>query len=70
MKEINNVKYTCDDCRWKDICPDEVQSSVKHKCSEFELDTVLSDKYAERLIEQKKKESIAQWNEMISENNA
>ena len=61
---IKIYKYNCSDCRWNFLCSVEEQSKKRNKCVEFELDVVMSDTYADMLIEQNRKAFIEQWNEL------
>ena len=54
-------RYTCDDCKWNFLCPE----GQRRRCSEFELDYIMSDKYVERLIARGRKQYIVQWYENI-----
>ena len=68
MFSINNNSFNCNDCRWNFLCSLEEQNKRRNKCAEFELDVVMSDTYADILIERKKKEFIRQWRELFHEN--
>ena len=62
-RKRRKVKYTCDDCKWNFICKEDAAG----KCEEFTLDRVMSDKYADRIIERNRRDFNESWNEYLSE---
>ena len=63
MSNKRKDRYTCADCRWVSICKDDAIG----KCGEFTLDRVMSDTYANKVIEKNRTDFMEQWNEYLSE---
>ena len=63
MSNKKKTRYTCADCKWNFICKDDATG----KCEEFTLDQIMSDTYAEEVIEENRREFNEAWNEYLSE---
>ena len=63
MSNKRKSKYTCEDCKWNFMCKDGIEA----RCEEFELDRLLSDTYASKVIERKRREFQEYWDEYLSE---
>ena len=65
MFSINSNNFNCNDCKWNFLCGLEERNKKKTKCAEFELDIIMSDTYADKLIERNRKEFAKQWRELF-----
>ena len=65
-------RYDCEDCKYNYAC-DEYKVLTKYEgyktslCNKFKVDTILSDKYVDALIEKNRKEFHEQWIEYCYE---
>ena len=63
VEQVND--YFCEDCKWNFICKNE---SNKKRCSQFEIDRILSEKYIDKIIEKRRKIFLTDWNNILCEN--
>ena len=63
MRNKRKSRYTCNDCKWIFLCKDDSHG----KCEEFTLDRIMSDTYADRVIEKNRREFYEDWTEYLTE---
>ena len=63
MRSKKENRYTCDDCKWNLFC-DDVN---RKKCGEFTLDRIMSDSYADRVMERNRRDFYEYWNDYLLE---
>ena len=57
------INESCGNCRWNFICTGETEADFA--CDEYELD-ILSDDYADGIIEMKREEYIEDYDQYLS----
>ena len=62
MGNRNKKRYTCADCKWNLICKDDAIG----RCEEFILDRIMSDTFADKVIERNRRAFNEDYYEYLS----